>query len=173
LNVYILYGEWINKAKPLPDTMDKMSSLALMANKSSGGLFCLEESTLNNSASNKRILRILLADDNPLDQAITAKMLKTLGHCVDTVENGAEAVLAAGYVVYDLLIMDVQMPEMDGIEAVKYIRSISGSTPKVVFATGSTPSIYRDLCFDAGGDEFVCKPLMINELNAAIERAMG
>lgn len=159
--------------KPFPGMVEKMSSLGLLANKSSGGLFCLEKFALNNSASNKKILRILLADDNPLDQEITAKMLKMLGHRVDTVENGAEAVLAAGHVAYDLLIMDVQMPEMDGIEAVRRIRSISVCAPKVVFATGSAPCIYRDLCLDAGGNEFICKPLMINELNAAIERAMG
>ena len=150
-----------------------MPSLALLANKSPSGLFCLEKFALNNSASNKRVLRILLADDNPLDQEIAAKMLKVLGHRVDTVENGAEAVQAAGRVVYDLLLMDVQMPELDGIEAVRRMKSISGGVLKGVFATGSTPCIYRDLCFDAGGDEFVCKPLMINELNAAIERAMG
>ncbi len=158
--------------KPLPGMVEKMSSLALQANNTSGGLFSLDKFALNNSASNKRVLRILLADDNPLDQEIAAKMLNVLGHRVDTVENGAEAVLAAGRAVYDLLIMDVQMPEMDGIEAVRYIRSISGCAPKVVFATGSAPCIYRDLCLDAGGNEFVCKPLMINELNAAIERAM-
>lgn len=150
-----------------------MPSLALQANKSPSGLFCLEKFALNNSASNKRVLRILLADDNPLDQEIAAKMLKVLGHRVDTVKNGAEAVQAAGRVVYDLLVMDVQMPEMDGIQAVRCIRSISGCAPKVVFATGSTPSIYRDLCLGAGGNEFICKPLMINELNEAIERAMG
>jgi CheY-like chemotaxis protein len=150
----------------------RISSLALNANKSSGGFLCLRKSALNNSASNKRILRVLLADDNPLDQEIAAKMLKILGHRVDTVENGAAAVLAAGRVVYDLLIMDVQMPEMDGIEAVRRIRSISGCALKVVFATGSNPSIYHDLCLDAGGNEFVCKPLIIKELNEAIERAM-
>ncbi len=114
-----------------------------------------------------------MADDNQLDQEITAKMLKKLGHRVDTVKNGAEAVLAAGCAVYDLLIMDVQMPEMDGIEAVRRIRSVSSGALKVVFATGSPPCIYRDLCLDAGGNEFICKPLMINELNSAIERAMG
>jgi len=150
-----------------------MTSLAALANNPSGRLFSPENSALKKSASNKRVLRILLADDDLLDQEITGKMLKMLGHRVDTVENGAEAVLVAGHVAYDLLIMDVQMPEMDGIQAVRRIRSISGSAPKVVFATGSPPSIYRDLCLDAGGNEFICKPLLINELNAAIERAMG
>jgi CheY-like chemotaxis protein len=149
-----------------------MISFAALANNPTGGLISPEAIALKKSAPNKRVLRILLAEDNPTDQEITGKMLKMLGHCVDTVENGAEAVAAAGRVDYDLFIMDVQMPEMDGIEAVRRIRSISGGALKVVFATGSTPNIYRDLCFDAGGNEFVCKPLKINELNAAIERAM-
>ncbi|MCK9441007.1 MAG: response regulator [Methanothrix sp.] len=149
-----------------------MTSLAALANNPSGGLISQETIALKKSVSDKRVLRVLLAEDNHLDQIIALKMLRMLGHDVDTVENGAEAVLAAGRVAYDLLIMDVQMPEMDGIQAARCIRSLFGSAPMVIFATGSTPSIYRDLCLDAGGNEFLCKPLMINELNAAIERAM-
>ena len=75
------------------------------------------------SAVNKRILRVLLAEDSRMDQVITGRMQRMLGHDVDIVENGAEAVLADAHVAYDLLIMDVQMPEMDGIQAVKCIRS--------------------------------------------------
>ncbi|MCK9567255.1 MAG: response regulator [Methanothrix sp.] len=150
-----------------------MTSFAALAKNPSGGLISPETIALKKSASDKRVLRVLLAEDNHLDQKIASKMLRMLGHDVDTVENGADAVLAAGRVAYDLLIMDVQMPEMDGIQAVRCIRSFFGSAPKVVFTTGSTPSIYRDLCLGAGGNEFICKPLMINELNAAIERAMG
>lgn len=149
-----------------------MISFAALANPPSSGLLPQETIVLKKSASFKRVLRILLAEDNLMDQEITGKMLRTLGHDVDTVENGAEAVLAVEHVAYDLLIMDVQMPKMDGIQAVRRIRSLFGDALKVVFATASTPSIYRDLCFDAGGNEFVCKPLMIKELDAAIERAM-
>ena len=150
-----------------------MISLAALANRPPSGLLSQETIALKKSASFKRVLRVLLAEDNLMDQEITGKMLRMLGHDVDTVGNGAEAVLAVEHVAYDLLIMDVQMPKMDGIQAVRRIRSLFGGALKVVFATGSTPSIYRDLCFDAGGNEFVCKPLMINELDAAIERAMG
>ena len=150
-----------------------MTSLAALANNPSGGQISLESIAMNKSASNRRVLRVLLAEDSRMDQEIAVRMLRMLGHDVDIVKNGAEAVLAAGRVAYDLLILDVQMPEMDGILAVKCIRSLFGSAPKVVFASGSTPSIYRDLCLDAGGNEFVSKPLVINELNAAIERAMG
>jgi CheY-like chemotaxis protein len=149
-----------------------MTSLVALANNPTDGQISPEAIAFKKSAPNKQVFRILLAEDNPTDQQITGKMLKMLGHYVDIVENGAEAVAAAGRMDYDLLIMDVQMPEMDGIEAARRIRSISGGAIKVVFATGSTPNIYRDLCFDAGGNEFVCKPLKINELNAAIERAM-
>jgi len=150
-----------------------MISLAALANRPPSGLLSQETIALKKSASFKRVLRVLLAEDNLMDQEITGRMLRMLGHDVDTVENGAEAVLAVENVAYDLLITDVQMPKMDGIQAVKRIRSLFGGALKVVFATGSTPSIYRDLCFDAGGNEFVCKPLRINELDAAIERAMG
>ena len=150
-----------------------MISLAALANRPASGLLTQETIAFGESASFKRVLRVLLAEDNHLDQKITGRMLRMLGHDVDTVENGAEAVLAVEHVAYDLLIMDVQMPKMDGIQAVRRIRSLFGGALKVVFATGSPPSIYRDLCFDAGGNEFVCKPLMINELDAAIKRAMG
>jgi CheY-like chemotaxis protein len=68
--------------------------------------------------------------------------------------------------------MDVQMPEMDGIQAVRCIRHHFGTTPKIIFATGSAPDTYRDICLDAGGDDFISKPITIIELNAAINRVI-
>jgi PleD family two-component response regulator len=81
-----------------------MTSLAELANNFSGGPISLESIALKKSAVNKRILRVLLAEDSRMDQEITGRMLRMLGHDVDTVENGAEAVLAAGRIAYDLLI---------------------------------------------------------------------
>jgi CheY-like chemotaxis protein len=114
-------------------------------------------------------LRILLAEDNFLDQQIARKMFKMLGHQVDIVKNGIEAVDAAKSKAYDLIVMDIQMPIMDGIEAAKSIRKFRGNALKIIFVSSSEPSIYRDLCIEAGGDEFLTKPLTVSKLNAAIK----
>jgi CheY-like chemotaxis protein len=127
---------------------------------------------LQMSAQRKRILRILLAEDDPIDQQISAKMLRMMGHAVDLAKNGAEAVQAVGRETYDLVVMDVQMPEMDGIQATRRIRCLYGNDLIVVFVTASSPEIYRDQCFEAGGNEFLCKPLIVDELSSAIKRVM-
>lgn len=119
----------------------------------------------------KQSLKVLLVDDSPLDQIITGEMLRKLGHDVDIAENGTEAIQAVEQKDYDLLIMDVQMPEMDGIQAARCIRSRHGSSFRIIFATGSSPITYRKMCLDAGGDDFLTKPLTISGLDAAISRS--
>jgi CheY-like chemotaxis protein len=115
-------------------------------------------------------LKVLLVDDSPIDQIITGDMLRKLGHDVDIADNGREAIQAVEQKYYDLLIMDVQMPEMDGIQAARCIRSRHGSSFRIVFATGSSPIIYREMCLNAGGDDFLTKPLTIRGLDEAIRR---
>jgi CheY-like chemotaxis protein len=117
-------------------------------------------------------LKILLVDDSSMDQMIAGEMLRKLGHEVDVAGNGAEAIKAVEHKYYDMLIMDVQMPEMDGIQAARLIRNRYGGLFRIIFATGSPPNIYREMCFDAGGDDFLTKPLTIARLQAAINRAM-
>jgi CheY-like chemotaxis protein len=147
-----------------------MTPISASATDYAARFFYPESIVLDKFLQPNRFLRILLAEDSPLDQEITGNMLKKLGHEVDIVENGAEAVEAVNRLAYDLLIMDVQMPEMDGIQAVRCIRHHFRTTPKIVFLTGSAPDIYRGICFDAGGDDFISKPIKIIELNAAINR---
>ena len=127
---------------------------------------------LEKSVVIKRPLKILLVDDSLMDQMIAGEMLRKLGHEVDVAGNGAEAMQAVEHKYYDLLIMDVQMPEMDGIQAARLIRNCYGELFKIIFATGSPPNIYREMCFDAGGDDFLTKPLTIGRLRAAIDLAM-
>jgi CheY-like chemotaxis protein len=147
-----------------------MTSISVSATDYSAWFLAPESIAFDKFLHPNRVLRILLAEDSPLDQEITGNMLKKLGHEVDLVGNGAEAVDAVNRLAYDLLIMDVQMPEMDGIQAVRCIRHHFKTTPKIVFVTGSAPDIYRGICFDAGGDDFISKPITILELNAAINR---
>lgn len=114
-------------------------------------------------------LRILLAEDNFFDQEIARKVFKMLGHQVDIAKNGMEAIDAAEKKTYDLIVMDVQMPLMNGIEAAKSIRKSKGDALRIIFVTSSEPSIYRDLCFEAGGDEFLTKPLTVGKLCAVMK----
>jgi CheY-like chemotaxis protein len=129
-----------------------------------------EAIALQISTQRKHRLRILLVEDDPIDQQIALKMLRMMDHAVDLAKNGAEAVQAVGRVTYDLVVMDVQMPEMDGIQATRRVRCLYGNDLMVVFVTASSPDIYRDRCFEAGGNEFLCKPLKSEKLSSAINR---
>ncbi len=111
---------------------------------------------------------ILLAEDDPVSQRITLQMLKMLGYNADTAVTGLEVLLALECRSYDVVLMDIQMPEMNGIEATKRIRRRWSSTPKIVFVTACI--FYRKDCFDVGGNDFLAKPIKMEELQAAIER---
>ena len=111
-------------------------------------------------------LRVLLAEDNPVNQQVAQLMLGKLGHRVDTVANGVEAVAAAGRIPYDVIFMDVQMPEMDGLEATRRIR---GDLPEarpvpIVAMTAGVMSEDRAACMAAGMTAFLSKPIRLNDL---------
>jgi signal transduction histidine kinase/CheY-like chemotaxis protein/HPt (histidine-containing phosphotransfer) domain-containing protein len=119
-----------------------------------------------------RRLRILLAEDNLSNQLIATSYLDRMGHRVDTVNNGREAVEAAAALPYDLILMDVQMPEMDGLEATRRIRNLIGparATPIVALTANAFAQDERQ-CRDAGMDGFLAKPFDPAALAAAIQR---
>jgi len=107
--------------------------------------------------------RILLAEDNPVNQKVAMAMLSKLGLRVDAVANGREAVEALGTIDYDLVLMDCQMPELDGFAATRMIRSEDSRArdPRVpiVALTASALTEDRDQCMDAGMDDFLTKPI--------------
>ncbi len=117
-----------------------------------------------------RRLRILLAEDNLSNQLIATSYLEKMGHRVDVANNGREAVDAAAALPYDLILMDVQMPEMDGLEATRHIRALSGParvTPIVALTANAFAQDER-LCREAGMDGFVAKPFEAPALAAAL-----
>jgi signal transduction histidine kinase/CheY-like chemotaxis protein/HPt (histidine-containing phosphotransfer) domain-containing protein len=117
-------------------------------------------------------LRILLAEDNPTNRELALLMLGRLGYSADVAANGAEAVDAVGRSVYDLVLMDVQMPELDGIGATRQIRSeLGGSGPRIVAMTAHALPGDREACLAAGMDDYLVKPIGIADLVAALERA--
>lgn len=115
---------------------------------------------------------ILLAEDNMVNQRMAILMLNKLGYHADTVTNGQEVLDALVQKNYDLILMDVQMPEMDGLEATREIRRRwPSSGPKIVALTAHAIAGDRERCLDAGMDDYLCKPINIEGLKAALERA--
>ncbi|MBN9498910.1 MAG: response regulator [Alphaproteobacteria bacterium] len=115
-------------------------------------------------------LRILLAEDNLSNQLIATSYLEKMGHRVDVANNGREAVEAAAALPYDLILMDVQMPEMDGLEAARHIRALAGParvTPIVALTANAFAQDER-MCREAGMDGFVAKPFEAPALAAAL-----
>ena len=118
-------------------------------------------------------LRILLAEDNAVNQKLALKMLERMGYRADVAANGLEAIDALERQSYNLVFMDVQMPEMDGLQATRAIRSKEGlQQPRIVAMTANAMQGDRDECIAAGMDDYVSKPIQVKELQRAIE-AMG
>lgn len=115
-------------------------------------------------------LRILVAEDNPINQKVATHMLRRLGYRADVVANGLEAVEAVRRQVYDVVLMDVQMPEMDGVEATQIINhdDLLEKKPRIVAMTANALSDDRQRYLDAGMDDYISKPVNIDELVAVL-----
>lgn len=116
-------------------------------------------------------LRILVAEDNPVNQRVATLMLQRLGYRTDLASNGREAVAAALRGQYDLILMDVQMPEMDGLQASREIcaRMASGVRPRIVAMTANASVGDRDHCLEAGMHDFLAKPVRAEDLRRALQ----
>jgi CheY-like chemotaxis protein len=117
-------------------------------------------------------LRILLAEDNPVNQAFAVRLLQKQGHSVEVASDGAIAIAKFRAGDYDLILMDVQMPEVDGFEATAAIREIekaSGGHISIIALTAHALPGYRERCLEAGMDGFVTKPFRVQDLWKAME----
>ncbi|WP_165797511.1 response regulator [Solimonas fluminis] len=114
-------------------------------------------------------LRILLAEDNAINRQVGTRMLESLGYQADVVENGVEAVAALQRQHYDLVLMDVHMPEMDGLEATRRIRALQQrAQPRIFAMTASALDHERQACLDAGMDRHLAKPFRRRELESML-----
>ena len=118
-------------------------------------------------------LRILLAEDNAVNQKLALRLLDRLGYRADVAANGVEAIRAIERQPYDLIFMDVQMPEMDGLEATRAIcaRWPAGGRPRIVAMTANALAEDREACLAAGMDDYLSKPIRVEELIAALSRS--
>ena len=120
-----------------------------------------------------RRLKVLVAEDNRFNQQVIQRTLERRGHTVQVVPNGSETLVALEQSAFDLLLLDVNMPEMDGFEVIRTIRErekTSGNHLSVIALTALSGKRDRERCIEAGMDDFLAKPVRAAEVYAALER---
>jgi CheY-like chemotaxis protein len=118
-------------------------------------------------------LRILLAEDNPVNQRLALRLLEKMGHRITLVDNGLDATVRAMQGVFDLVLMDVQMPELDGLSATRRIRqweAAHGGHVPIIAMTARAMTGDRDRCLEAGMDDYLSKPIDSERLRQLVSR---
>ena len=122
-------------------------------------------------------LRILLAEDHATNQKLALLTLERLGYRADVAANGLEVLSSLERQPYDVILMDMQMPEMDGLEATRHIRDLtgfknmSGLQPRIIAMTANVTKEDRQACLDAGMDDYLAKPIRVHELVSALNKS--
>ncbi|WP_425044762.1 GAF domain-containing protein [Primorskyibacter sp. S87] len=115
-------------------------------------------------------LRILLAEDNLVNQKLATRLLEQMGYRADVASNGVEALESVARQTYDVVLMDVQMPEMDGLEASRRINTDhpDGNRPRIIAMTANAMQGDREMCLEAGMDDYIAKPIRVDRLVEAL-----
>ena len=168
------FAAYLPKPAAHADILDCLSAALTAGSRGEeeqpGGARHRKRETLNLFAGRKA--RILLADDNITNQEVAVGMLKKLGLHADAVANGVEAVTAVETIPYDLVLMDVQMPEMDGFEATRLIRRalVHNQHVPIIAMTAHAMQGDRDKCLDAGMNGYITKPISLRALADALDK---
>jgi len=117
-------------------------------------------------------LRILMADDNRVNQKVASRFLEKLGYRAELANNGLEVLQALERQPYDIIFLDVHMPEMDGYAAARELRRRWGGAgrPRIIAVTGNALQGDREKCLDAGMDDYISKPIRVEDLQTALVR---
>jgi PAS domain S-box-containing protein len=133
-------------------------------------------SAVKETSSGHSKLRILVAEDSSVNQLLTRKMLDYLGYASTTVANGLEVLVAVRQSEFDLILMDCQMPEMDGFEATRKVREFPNSKVRsipIVALTANAMDGDSKKCLDAGMDDYLTKPMKKDQLKATLDKWLG
>jgi PAS domain S-box-containing protein len=134
----------------------------------------LDELQIDSQMGQKHPLRILLAEDHAINQKMVLMLLTRLGYEADVVGNGKEAIAAITRQSYDVVLMDVNMPEMDGLTATRHIRQMRlDAQPRIIAMTASAMTGDREHCLEAGMDDYVTKPFRLEDFIQTLGRCCG
>lgn len=123
--------------------------------------------------SGAHVPRILMAEDNAINQRVGRLILQRAGFLIEVVEDGHQALEAHREKPYDLILMDCQMPIMDGFEACRQIRTLSERQPIIVAVTANALLGERERCLDAGMDDYLSKPFQAEQLIGVVQKWVG
>jgi CheY-like chemotaxis protein len=162
--------------KPVRQTVLLDAVLAVLGKAARSATEARELVTRHSLGERRRPLRVLVAEDNSVNQRLLSTILEKQGHSVTLVANGREAVAAVGGATFDVVLMDVQMPEMDGFEASASIRAgekETGQHVPIVALTAHALKGDREACLASGMDDYLSKPVRASELLDVISRLSG
>jgi CheY-like chemotaxis protein len=118
-------------------------------------------------------LRVLVVEDNPVNRLLATRLLSRLEVQAETAEDGERAVAAASAMAYDLILMDIQMPGVDGLQATRAIRVCGQGNPRIVALTARVSPEDHAECLAAGMNDFLAKPLRLDSLRSVLAKAAG
>ncbi len=157
-------------AKPLRQSQLFDTLVTLLAHDAAPRAPAPARPKLDGGMAKRHPLRILLAEDNVVNQKLALRVLQQMGYRADLASNGVEAVESVQRQTYDVVLMDVQMPEMDGLEAARAITSRwrAGERPRIVAMTANAMQGDREMCLAAGMDDYLTKPIRVDQLVDAL-----
>jgi signal transduction histidine kinase/DNA-binding response OmpR family regulator/HPt (histidine-containing phosphotransfer) domain-containing protein len=167
------FAAFLNKPVKASALLDRfMEVLAPMAFTTLQARSSNENDELNGQMAEQHPLRILLAEDNAINQKVALSVLERLGYRADVAANGREVLAAVQQQTYDVILMDVQMPEMDGLEATRQLCRLLPTPlrPRIIAMTANALQGDREECLAVGMDDYVSKPFAPHELVAALSR---
>jgi signal transduction histidine kinase len=161
-------------AKPIRPARLRQALMGALVGPAAHGADAPVASLFTAPMGGRQPLRLLVADDNAVNRTVAVELLKRLGYSAAVVVNGVEVLQALEAHVFDIIFLDVQMPEMDGYETARRIRARRKTSdpehPRLIAMTGNAMQSDRTLCLEAGMDDFIAKPVRVADLQAALER---
>jgi len=156
--------------KPLKPSLVHKTIVHVLNNKAQKSLAQQSRHKLSEDFARQYPLRILIGEDDPMNQQLALIILKRLGYQADVAGNGKDVLEIVSNKTYDLILMDIQMPEMDGLEATRMIRLCLNIQPVVVAMTANAMMGDREECLRSGMDDYISKPINLDELTEILAK---